>query len=393
MFKKQIVCFIILLLCLTSCINNQHRNKKNKKIDDELIKTGYFVDIATMSEIEMVNSLSRIENIKKPEYQGFVSIPNLKNIVITTNKIEEVNDKDIEAYIEEERDNYAYYRKVEEKREARYGDKIIIDYLSQVSGEKANFENIQGFELVLEEGLYHKDFIDTIVAHVPGDMFNFTIYYPDDYFLEKYRGKKILHKVMIKEIYEYYTPSFNQSFIASYSEIKAKDVDEYKKIIRDKLQFKKEYYSNKDIHDKLLYYLVENVSIDVDNEFLAYEYAKLILEQKNLAENLSIDFIDYIHRDYQSVEQFITHYKIISEYEAIKDIVLDELTRRYNISVNDEDMKQWFDTIYKINEFKNTDYDKYLDKVGYDYVYENTRVEKIMSSLIKYINVDYTLGE
>lgn len=391
MYKKNIFIYILIILVLFSCSKNKKSN--TNVVDNNLLKTGYFIDVATMSEVDMIKYLEDIETIEKPTDMGSISITNLKNIFISTPKVREVDGSDIEAYIEEERDKHAFYREVTEKREAKYTDKIIIDYLSQIVGEKANFENIVDFELTLREGIYHKDFIDTIVNHYPNDMFNFTITYPEDYFLEKYSGKKILHKVVIKKIYEYFTPPFNQSFIASFSDIKAKDENEYREKVKNKIKNKIDYISKKDVMDKLLNYLIENSETNPSSKLLSYEYSKIINDEKKVAEKLNIDFPTFIKRDDISIEQAIINYKEMAGYEAIKDMVIDELSNRYNINVDTEDMKNWFSEVSAVNDYKNITYENYIDKMGYEYVYDNTKKEKTLSHILKNINIDYISGE
>lgn len=391
MYKKNIFIYILIILILFSCSKNKKSN--TNVVDNNLLKTGYFVDVATMSEADMIKYLENIETIEKPTDMGSISIINLKNVFISTPKVREVDGSDIEAYIEEERDKHAFYREVTERRETKYNDKIIIDYLSQIVGEKANFENIVDFELTLREGIYHKDFIDTIVNHYPNDMFNFTIAYPEDYFLEKYSGKKILHKVVIKKIYEYFTPPFNQNFIASYSDIKAKDENEYREKVKNKIKNKIDYISKKDVMDKLLNYLIENSETYPSNKLLSYEYSKIINNEKKVAAKLNIDFPTFIKKDDISIEQAIIKYKEMAEYEAIKDMVIDELSKRYNINVDDGDMKNWFTEVSAVNDYKNITYENYIDKMGYDYVYDNAKQEKTLSHILKNINIDYISGE
>lgn len=391
MYKKNVFIYILIISILFSCSKN--KNKNNNAIDINLLKTGYFVDVATMSDADMTKYLESIETIDKPTDMGSISLTNLKNVFITTPKIREVDDSDIEAYIEEERDKHTFYREVKERREAKYTDKIIIDYMSQYVGDKSNFEVINDYELVLREGMYQKEFIDTIVNHFPDDMFNFTITYPDDYFIEKYRSKKILHKVMIKKIYEYYTPAFNQNFIASYSDIKASSESEYKQKVRDKIKNKIEYLSKKDVMDKLLNYLIENSETYPSRELLSYEYAKIINDERKLADKLNIGFPTFIKKDDISIEQAIIKYKEMAEYEAIKEMVIDELSKRYNINVDTDDMKNWFLEISAVNDYKNVTYEDYIDKMGYEYVYENVKQEKALSHILKNVNIDYISGE
>ena len=130
----------------------------------------------------------------------------------------QVTDEDISNYIDQNvLSNYATDEKVT-NRAAADGDTVNIDYVGSVDGVEFDGGNTQGNGADLTLGSHHSyidDFEDQIVGHMPGESFDVTVTFPEDYGNEDLNGKEAVFKTTLNYIKESKNPDLTDDWVAS----------------------------------------------------------------------------------------------------------------------------------------------------------------------------------
>jgi trigger factor len=93
-------------------------------------------------------------------------------------EVEEVTDEQIDAYIEEKRDEFAQWAPVE--RPAAMGDQVVLDLAGTADGQ--TMMDNENYEMLLEEDAVHPlpGFHEQVVGMAPGEVKTFELDVPDD---------------------------------------------------------------------------------------------------------------------------------------------------------------------------------------------------------------------
>ena len=132
----------------------------------------------------------------------YVTLPDDYADITIDADLGQVTDEDISNYIDQNvLSNYATDEKVTD-RAAADGDTVNIDYVGSVDGVEFDGGNTQGngADLTLGSHSYIDDFEDQIVGHMPGESFDVTVTFPEDYGNEDLNGKEAVFKTTLNYI-------------------------------------------------------------------------------------------------------------------------------------------------------------------------------------------------
>ncbi len=143
-------------------------------------------------------------------------LPEIKMMDFSTLKLEKLSAKPDPKAIKETLERIAgsnkTSEKVEEKRAAKKGDIVVIDFDGTVNGEA--FPGMKGNDFPLELGT--KSFIDTfedqLVGAKAGDHKTVKVTFPDNYAQEKLQGVHAVFEVDVKELRAPVMPALDEAF-------------------------------------------------------------------------------------------------------------------------------------------------------------------------------------
>ena len=405
--KKIYLSIIILFaLVISSCAKSDinYVSINGEEVDSRFIDSGYYLTRASLSDALLRDAIERIYEIEKPDPLGETKLPDMTSIEIKTASISEVTDAMVEANIEQKRDRAIVYETIKDKRPAKIGDKVVVDFEGKIDGQ--SFEGSVGNQetITLGSGQYIDGFEKGIVGHRAGDNFDISVVFPyanDNMepqvkeLYQKIGGKTAVFNIRINYIQEPVTPELDYNFITERSKTGATTSEAYKKEIRDVLEYKNWYQSIKDIQDKIIAYVLENAECTPSELGLAWRFSKLLMTQKRLSEYQGKTLFDDLKSQGEgqgaTVNQMLEGYRFQSAYVIIEDMVYDALAKLYNVKMEDEDMENWYNVIAKVNEYgSDVDYEFYKNSMGDSYVYDNARHFKILSEAMKHVKVIYT---
>ncbi|MDR3518270.1 MAG: trigger factor [Azospirillaceae bacterium] len=243
-----------------------------------------------------------------------------------------VDDAAIDAAIARLADSRKSWRKVEEEREARSGDALVIDFDGSVDGERRPGMKAEGHQLELGSASFIPGFEEQLIGARPGEHRQVTVTFPADYHAEELSGKQALFEIDVKELREPEAQVIDDAFAQG---LGLTDLADLKGKVSERLGSDYSRISRARLKRQILDRLADAHSFTVpegmvDAEFDAI-WSRLQEEIKN-AENAAD-----LTKDEAGLK---VEYRAIAERRVRLGLVLSEIGRRNNIQVAPEELSR-----------------------------------------------------
>jgi trigger factor len=162
----------------------------------------------------------------------------------------------------------------------------------------------------------------------------FTIQYPDDYAVKEMAGTSVAYAVTVKDLRKRVLPALDDEF--------AKDVGEFETLqaLRDRvlqdLQREAEAEADRNLRSDLMKTLAARVTVDIPESLVereldrrTEEFARRLMDQNIDPQRANIDW-----------DQFRDSQREASQESVKSALALDEISRRDNVTVSDEDVEK-----------------------------------------------------
>jgi trigger factor len=160
----------------------------------------------------------------------------------------------------------------------------------------------------------------------------FTLHYPDDYAVTEMTGKSVDYAVKVKDVRKRVLPSLDDEFAKDVGEFDT--LDALRERIQQDLQREAEGEADRNLKADLLKQLAARVGVDIPDSLVereidrrTEEFARRLMEQQIDPRRANIDW-----------DQFRDSQREASRESVKSALVLDEIARRENITVTDEDI-------------------------------------------------------
>ena len=147
-----------------------------------------------------------------------------------------VTDEDVEAKLNQERENNARTITVED-RAVKDGDMTVIDFEGFVDGVAFEGGKGENYPLTIGSGSFIPGFEEQLVGAELNKKVEVNVTFPEDYHAEELAGKPAVFKCTVKEIKEKELPELDDEFASEVSEFDT--LAEYKEDVNKKLAEKK----------------------------------------------------------------------------------------------------------------------------------------------------------
>lgn len=377
--KKLMIFMLVATMLLTvGCTSKSETNSNDDVVSEETTVTNPIDDL-NLDYSKGLNEDGFFENVSALEYVELVEYNNL--IIPSENHL--ITEEVLLANIDNLLSEFATTSEATD-RPVLNGDTVNIDYVGSVDG--VDFEGGStggnGTEVTIGVTAYIDDFLEQLIGHSPGESFDITVTFPEDYGVENLNGKDANFAITINHINVTVIPELTDAFVLEYlsSTYNSNTVEELKALVQSDLE-------ESAVRGYLLDYLEANVVVaSVPEEVLMYQQTIMTnyYEMSASSYNMTLEAFLASYVGYDSMEalieasneQLVMSSKFALVIQAIAEdaeiiVTEDDLTAyfvKYTSSLDYSD----FETLYGLPYLKNS----ILEEVVLDYLVSLTELEK-----------------
>ena len=316
----------------------------------------------------------------------YVNLPDDYADITISADLGQVSDEDIDNYITSNvLSSFATDEQVTD-RAAADGDTVNIDYVGRIDGVAFDGGNTNGggADLKLGSGTYIDNFEEQIVGHTPGETFDVTVTFPEDYGNEDLNGKEAVFETTLNYIKETVTPELTDDWVKeNLSEtMSLNNIDELKAFVKSTMLYDNQasdVYTA--LHDKVSYTdELPQIALDYYRDVLLYRIYTYAQKYGTTMDTLlssgtlgtSYDNVDaYLKDAHDSIRS-------ITQQALLMQAVAEKMGFKCDTETMNADFGRYYGT---------TDPTQYVTAYGENYVKMNVLQSDVMQNLID--NVKY----
>lgn len=316
----------------------------------------------------------------------YVTLPDDYADITISADLGQVSDDDINDYIDSNvLSNFATTNEVKD-RAAADGDTVNIDYVGRIDGVAFDGGDTKGSgaDLTLGSGTYIDNFEDQIVGHTPGETFDVTVTFPEDYGKEDLNGKEAVFETTLNYIKESVTPELTDDWVKENlgESMSLNSVDELKAFVKSTMLYDNQasdVYTA--LHDKASYAdELPQTALDYYRDVLLYRiYTNA---QKYGTDMNTLLSSGMMGGSYDSVDAYLADandsIKSIAQQALLMQAVAEKTGFKCDTATMNADFGRYYGT---------TDPSQYISAYGENYIKMNVLQSDVMQSLID--NVKY----
>ena len=316
----------------------------------------------------------------------YVTLPDDYADITISADLGQVSDDDINDYIDSNvLSNFATTNEVKD-RAAADGDTVNIDYVGRIDGVAFDGGDTKGngADLTLGSGTYIDDFEDQIVGHTPGETFDVTVTFPEDYGNEDLNGKEAVFETTLNYIKESVTPELTDDWVKENlgESMSLNSVDELKAFVKSTMLYDNQasdVYTA--LHDKASYAdELPQTALDYYRDVLLYRiYTNA---QKYGTDMNTLLSSGMMGSSYDSVDAYLADandsIKSITQKALLMQAVAEKTGFKCDTATMSADFGRYYGT---------TDPSQYVSAYGENYIKMNVLQSDVMQNLID--NVKY----
>lgn len=194
-------------------------------------------------------------------YNDYVKIKQWKELEVERVDPIPVTDEDVNMSIETDLQTLTSYVAIKD-RGAQNGDQVTLGYVGKMDG--VAFEGGTSLEdavFILGEGSFIPGFQEGVVGHKMGETFDVPVTFPAEYSPNPdMAGKAAVFTMTLKKVEQVVVPELTDE-TAKQLNSKAKDVEEYKKLVRENLEDLNQEEAEMQMKSNLLGVLLEQCEV------------------------------------------------------------------------------------------------------------------------------------
>lgn len=317
---------------------------------DELLPAAYAacLDAASIKVIDRpevdIKSADRKEGAKgtftvllRPE----LTIRSYKGLSAKKDEVK-ITDEDVDKEVEQLRMKGSRLVPVE-NRKAENGDTAVFDFEGFVDGVAFKGGKAENYSLVLGSHQFIDNFEDQIAGHMPGDEFDVSVKFPEDYGEESLSGKDATFKVKLHELRTREMPAADDELAKDMSEFDT--LDELKADLRKHLQEDAEEKAKESFENAIMDKIVEELEGEVPQVMVEQRIDEDVNEFEYRLSGQGLQLKNYLKYIGQTEEEFRKSFTERAEKQVKVRLALEAISREEHIEVSDEDVSKEFERI------------------------------------------------
>ncbi len=289
-----------------------------------------------------------------------------------------VSDEEVEAQLKMLQKNMAQHQKIDEDREVKKDDFVLIDFEGFKDGRPfAETAKTENFSMKVGDGPIIKDFDDQLIGMKPGDKRDIEVKFPADYFNKKLADLDVSFQVFLHEIRKEVLPQIDD--VLAKKAGRYESLDELKKAILDNLEQGYTKRMEQELHEQIYSALISKSDFEVPDSMVDMELNGIVEEAERsfTARNVSMEDIG-LTRD-----SIAEKYRGTAVQQVKRHLLLGKLIDQENLTISDDELEEGLQEMAKnfnqpLENIKNY-YDQNKDKIEY---FKHTLLEKKAIKLI-----------
>ncbi len=251
-----------------------------------------------------------------------------------------VTSEEVEKELESLRNRQAVWEVVE--RPAQIGDRVTMDLKLTVDDESISDLKDNPFELTDERPGLFSGMDAHIVGMQAGESKAFTTTIPADYSNEKLAGKEAqytttLHKVEFKEL-----PELDDAFAIQASNDEYQSLEDLRKAVSDNLLENKQRAIRDELRETVMNTIIEQSHFTIHPVMIQEETEEMVHQFTHLLEQQRMSMDQYLMLLKKTREEYVKELEPDAEKRVKRQLVLDEVIKKEEISVAPEEVEALF---------------------------------------------------
>lgn len=315
------------------------KNEREQFMKKNLIKAGLAVMTAVMVMTGCKSSGSNTENAKTEsdkteagKTEASIELGNYKGLTLTATK-QEVTDLMVEDELKRLK---AQYPAVVSGRPAQEGDTANIDYVGTKDGVAFQGGTADGYDLVLGSHTFIDGFEDGVIGMSAGEEKDLNLRFPDNYGSAELAGKDVVFHVTLNAIKNGEETEIDDALAQRVTGNADATLEDLKEEVYNGLVSMELGNYMSEAENELLEQIIADSDIVCDSEKVDAMFEQL---KNYYTQNFSQYGAD-LETGLKYMQSSVEDLKKIAENQVKKQMVLDEIIKRENISATDEQKEE-----------------------------------------------------
>ncbi len=266
-----------------------------------------------------------------------------------TNIVFDVTDEEVQEEIEYAMYDYVTYDPVT-NRGVEEGDYVNVTYTATIDGEENEDYSMENEDILVGEGWVYPELEDALIGMKTGDTTTVQFTLTEEFAEEDFAGKDITLEVVLNEITIENIPEYNEEFVKENFDFDT--LEDYEAYVKQSLLDSKA--------DEYKYVAVEEIFTHIIENSTFNGYPDELYEQCEEMYNQNNEL--YASMYGMSVEEFLelTGVDEDTKKKEIEDsvnyeLVIQEIAKKEDIKVTDEEVTEYIDSIYAEYGYESVD--------------------------------------
>ena len=316
---------------------------------------------AKKTEFSYSDNLTANGYWKNVNAKKYVKLCEYKGISVSSD-IYAVSDATVQGEIDTILAEYSTKNKITDRAVAD-GDTVNIDYIGSIDGVpfEGGSTDGAGAEVTIGVTEYIDDFLQQLIGHTPGEKFDITVTFPEDYGKENLNGKDAVFAITLNNIVETVKPELTDAFIAE--KLSATRGWNTVAEMRDETRSGLQKTATKDY---LKEFIMENSTVSsVPKNVMKHQEDLMIQYYEKNAAQYSMELDEFLtsYMGVANTEELLKKYKDDNTKSAKLYLITQAIAEDSKITVLDSDMTSFFTTFTG-----KADYSTYEESYGLPYL-------------------------
>ncbi len=216
------------------------------------------------------------------------------------------------------------------------GDIVTIDFKGYVDGKI--FEGGEGkdYNLIIGSGTFIDNFEEQLIGRSKGEEICVDVTFPEDYNVDKLRGKKARFEVKINDIKIRELPDIDDDFAKSFSEFNT--LDDLKNDIYTKLEKKNNDKRDSELENQLIKKVCESAEVYIPAPMVETEIDKLVQDFETKIKYQGVTLENYCKHYGITLEDIRSNFRDRANKQVLSSLVLEKISMDENIHASEDEI-------------------------------------------------------